>query len=72
MDLEKAFAAFDRLPREVVWWALRYMHVDNGLIHVIQSMYHDPTTAVKFKGGSTWFFEVKVGVRQAQFLACCC
>ena len=32
VDLEKAF---DRVPREVVWWALRYMGVDNGLIQVI-------------------------------------
>ena len=31
VDLEKAF---DRVPREVVWWALRYMGVDNGLTQV--------------------------------------
>ena len=26
VDLEKAF---DRVPREVVWWALRYLGVDS-------------------------------------------
>ena len=52
MDLEKAF---DGVLREVVWCAVRYMGVDNGLIQVIQSMYNDPETTVKFKGGSTRF-----------------
>ena len=39
VDLEKTF---DRVPREVVWWALRYMCFDNRLILVIQSVYSDP------------------------------
>ena len=66
MDLEKAF---DRVPRDGVWCALRYMGVDNGLIQVIQSMYNDPKIAVKFKGGSTRFFEVKVFVHQGSVLS---
>ena len=46
------------------------MGVDNGLIQVIQSMYTDPKTFVKFKGGSTWFFfEVKVGVHRGSVLS---
>ena len=36
LDLEKAF---DRVPREVVWWALGQMNVDRSLINVIMSMY---------------------------------
>ena len=35
VDLEKAF---DRVPREVVWWALRKVGVEEWLIKVIQSM----------------------------------
>ena len=36
IDLEKEF---DRVPREVVWWDLRKMGVDEWLINVIKSMY---------------------------------
>ena len=35
VDLEKAF---DRVPREVVWWALRRMDVPEGLLQVIKSI----------------------------------
>ena len=33
VDLEKAF---DRVPREVVWWALRYLGVDEWIVSVIE------------------------------------
>ena len=36
MDLEKAF---DRVPREVVWWALRCLGVDEWIVSVIKAMY---------------------------------
>src|SRR5664279_4610934 len=36
VDLEKAF---DRVPREVVWWALRKLGVDEWIVAVIKSMY---------------------------------
>ena len=47
MDLEKAF---DRVPREVVWWALRYLGVDGWIVSVTRAMYEDVTT----KGGVEW------------------
>src|SRR5437870_13706674 len=56
IDLEKAF---DRVPREVVWWALRKRGVDEWLINVIRSMYEGATTAVKFKERESVEFEVK-------------
>ena len=66
VDLEKAF---DRVPRDVVWWALRYMGIGEGLIQVIRSMYHGVKTAVKFSGGETRFFDVGVGVHQGSVLS---
>ena len=36
VDLEKAF---DRVPREILWWSLRQLKVDAGLIAIIKSMY---------------------------------
>ena len=47
VDLEKAF---DRVPREVVWWALRELGVDEGLVTVIKAMYADTLTMVKLSG----------------------
>ena len=44
VDLEKAF---DRVPREVVWWALRYLGVDEWIVSVIKAMYEDASTKVR-------------------------
>jgi len=55
VDLEKAF---DRVPREVLWWALRKLGVDEWLINVVKSMYDGATTAVKLQGGESQEFEV--------------
>ena len=66
VDLEKAF---DRVPREVLWWALRELEVDEGLVAVIKAMYEGARTAVKVKGGESQSFEVKVGVHQGSVLS---
>ena len=66
VDLEKAF---DRVPREVVWWALRKVGAEEWLIKVIQSMYVGVTTAVRMKGKESKDFEVKVGVHQGSVLS---
>ena len=47
IDLEKAF---DRVPREVVWWALRYLGVDEWIVSVIKAMYEDASTQVRMNG----------------------
>ena len=66
VDLEKAF---DREPREVVWWALRSLSEDEWLVTVIQAMYEKVTTAVKMKDGESDNFEVKVGLHQGSVLS---
>ena len=38
VDLKKAF---DRVPRKVVWWALRKMGVSETLVKTVQAMYHN-------------------------------
>ena len=63
--LEKAF---DRVPREVVWWALRKFGVDEWIASVIQSMYENATTAVKVNGRLSKSFTVRVGVHQCSVL----
>jgi hypothetical protein len=66
VDLQKAF---DWVPREVVWWSLRKVGVDEWLINMIKAMYVGTTTAVKGKGGISEEFEVKVGVHQGSVLS---
>ena len=66
VDLEKAF---DRVPREVVWWALRKLGVDEWIVSVIKSMYEEATTAVKVNGRVSNAFVVRVGVHQGSVLS---
>ena len=47
VDLEKAF---DRVPREVVWWALRELWVAEWIVCVIKAMYDKSTTVAKHNG----------------------
>ena len=36
IDLEKAF---DRVPREVIWWSMSELKIDEWLVRIVQSMY---------------------------------
>ena len=70
VDLEKAF---DRVPREVVWWALRYLGVDEWIVSVIKAMYEDASTKVRMNGRErVGLLMLKLGCTRAQFSAHCC
>src|SRR6266516_2254260 len=66
VDLEKVF---DRVSREVLWWALRRVGVDEWIVKVIKSMYEGVTTSVKMNGEESPNFEVKVGIHQGSVLS---
>src|SRR3989442_619385 len=66
VDLEKAF---DRVPHEVLWWALRHVGVEEWMVNVIKSIYDGVTTAVKRNSEESERFEVKVGVHQGSVLS---
>lgn len=66
VDLEKAF---DRIPREVVWWAMRKLGVDEWLVRVVQSMYHNVRSRVRVNTELSDEFDVKVGVHQGSVLS---
>jgi hypothetical protein len=66
VDLEKAF---DRVPRDVVWWALKSLGVDDELINIIRSMYENVMTSVKLNDGESEAFAVRVGVHQGSVLS---
>ena len=66
VDLEKAF---DRVPREVVRWALRKLGVEEWLVSSVMAMYTEAMTSVKTQDGPSDKFEVKVGLHQGSVLS---
>ena len=66
MDLEKAF---DRVPREVLWWAMRTLGVEEWAVRAVQSMYANAKSRVRVNGQLSEEFEVKVGVHQGSVLS---
>ena len=66
VDLEKAF---DRVPREVVRWALRRRGVEEWLVEAIMMLYVGARTVVRTCAGDSASFEVNVGVHQGSVLS---
>jgi len=66
VDLEKAF---DRVPREVVRWALRKAGVDEWLVRTVLTMYEGAKTVIRTESGDSESFQVKVGLHQGSILS---
>ena len=66
VDLEKAY---DRVLRDLIWWAMKKRSVQEGYVKVIQDMYRGTKTRVKTRCGRTEYFEVKVGLHQGSALS---
>ena len=66
VDLEKAF---DRVPRDVVWWAMRKLGVDEWLINIVKAMYTNSRSRVRINDGFSEEFCIKVGVHQGSVLS---
>ena len=66
VDLEKAF---DRVPRKVIWWALRKAGVDEWIVKVVQCMYDGCTSRVRVNDSYSDSIDVKVGVHQGSVLS---
>ena len=67
VDLEKAF---DRVPREVVRWALSKLGVDEWLIRTVMALYPGACTVVRTDAGLRKSFEVKVGLHHGSVHCC--
>ena len=65
VDLE----AFDRVPRKVIWWALRKLGVEEWIVRLVQGMYANARSRVHVGEGYSEEFEVKVGVHQVSVLS---
>ena len=68
VDLEKAY---DKVPREEVWYCMRKSGLAEKYVRIVQDMYDDSTTAVRCAVGVTEGFEVKVGLHQGSALSPC-
>ena len=66
VDLEKAF---DRVPREVVQWAMRKLGVEEWLVRIAMKMYEDSRTAVRVLGAPSDDFTVSVWIHQGSVLS---
>ena len=68
VDLEKAF---DRVPRDVIWWAMRKLGIDEWLVHLVQSMYKDVRSRVRVAMGTVKSLVLEWVFIRALFLARC-
>ena len=66
VDLEKAF---DRVPRKVLWWAMRKVGVEEWIVHLVQAMYNNARSRVRVGSEYSEEFEVGVGVHQGSVLS---
>ena len=66
VDLEKAF---DRIPRDLIWWCLRKKGVPEEYAKIVQDMYRSSKTQVVTQKGETENFPIEVGVRQGSALS---
>jgi hypothetical protein len=66
VDLEKAY---DRVPREVVKWAMRKAGVEEWIVDTVMCMYEGAKTAVRTEEGESDWFDVRVGLHQGSALS---
>ena len=66
VDLEKGF---DRVPREVISWAMRKLGVEEWIVSAVMSKYAGAKTVVRTIYGNSESFEVKVGMHQGSVLS---
>ena len=66
MDLEKAF---DRVPRKVLWWALRTVGVEEWIVRVVIAMYENASSKVRINDAYSNSVKVNVGVHQGSVLS---
>ncbi|KAK3557864.1 hypothetical protein QTP86_003257 [Hemibagrus guttatus] len=65
-DLEKAY---DRVPREKLWYCMRKSGVAEKYVRVVQDMYERSRTVVRCAVGQTEEFNVEVGLHQGSALS---
>ena len=69
IDLEKAY---DRIPRNVMWWALDKHKIPTKYVGLIKDMYNNVVTRVRTIDGETDDFPIRIGLHQGSALNLIC
>ncbi|KAK3511787.1 hypothetical protein QTP70_023192 [Hemibagrus guttatus] len=67
--LENLEKAYDRVPREELWYCMRKSGVAEKYVRVVQDMYERSRTVVRCAVGQTEEFKVEVGLHQGSALS---
>ncbi|KAK3528805.1 hypothetical protein QTP70_011589 [Hemibagrus guttatus] len=67
--LENLEKAYDRVPREELWYCMRKSGVAETYVRVVQDMYERSRTVVRCAVGQTEEFKVEVGLHQGSALS---
>jgi hypothetical protein len=66
IDLEKTY---DKVPRNVMWWALQKHKVSSKYIILIKDMYDNVVTSVRTSDADTNDFPINIGLHQGSALS---
>jgi hypothetical protein len=66
IDLEKAY---DKVPRNVIWWALQKHKVSTKYIALVKDIYDNVVTSVRTSDGNTNDFLINIGLYQGSALS---
>ena len=66
IDLEKAY---DKIPMNVMWWALDKHKVPTKYVGLIKDMYNNIVTRVRTSDGDTDDFPIMIGLHQGSALS---
>jgi hypothetical protein len=66
IDLEKAY---DKIPRNVIWWVLDKHKVPTKYVTLIKDMYNNAMTSIRTNDGNIDYFPIKIGLHQGSALS---
>jgi hypothetical protein len=61
--------AYDKVPRNIMWWVLQKQKVSTKYITLIKDMYDNVVTSVRTSDGDTNDFSINIGLHQGLALS---